>query len=81
MVVLLLISFQGIVIDAGEPLMEGITVVTLTGWKSTDLFVVTLATNASAGEMVTFEASGEIVVESEDGVTVTPMSPPVEESG
>lgn len=60
---LLLISDQGIVIDADDPLIEGMVVVTSTGLKLTDL-VVTPAKNSSAGEVVTLELVVGAIVDS-----------------
>lgn len=51
-VVVLLMSDQGMVMDAGEPRIDGITVVTSTGLKLAELTVVTVAANTSAGEGV-----------------------------
>lgn len=51
-VVVLLMSDQGMVMDAAEPRIDGITVVTSTGLKLAELTVVTVAAKTSAGEGV-----------------------------
>lgn len=57
-VVALLISDHGMVMDAAEPRIDGMTVVTSTGLKLAELIVVTVVTNTSAGEGVVVLAIG-----------------------
>lgn len=66
-VILLLISDHGIVIDAGDPRIDGMTVVTSIGLKYVDLVVITPAANSSAGEVVTLETD-------KDGTVVTSIA-------
>lgn len=67
---LLVTSDQGIVIGVAEPLIEGITVVRLTGSKL--LMLLTLATNSSAGEAVILELKrgAKVVVIGESGIAL-----------
>lgn len=59
---LLLISDQGIVMEADDPLIEGMIVVTSIGMKLDDLVVA--AKNSSAGDVVvTLELEGGVMVE------------------
>lgn len=68
----LLISDHGIVMGVGDPLMEGIVVVTSMGLNSDDFIVDTPAMNSSAGEAVTLAMAdgAKVVVDIRTGAVV-----------